>query len=448
VQSPTVPAVALVALLAVAGLSAAQGSGSGTEPPQGGGPGGSGGPHNQTAPEPSQGPPQGNASSPPPPQNCDQEPQGQARERCIKERYCANHPADPRCGSRPPQNGTANGTVRRGGPHGPPTVDRLQHIQFTVVAPRHIVDYKVDGQLTLDSLRLDTGSTGPPMTGRFGNMLVVGDENTRLRLFDNPVGLIELKSQDGSVLLGFPADTDIVATDQGARVHYADGRDGLLVADHASWSGRNVTLTGFFSFHIARSDGPFDQVVAGGDLRAKLQAAVATRRLGAEVALKAHPANASQAVQVLAYDDMTVQVQVPGGDAPIAVQLSANLTQGRTVVLHVDPALVGNATPDRIVLHYYDDHSDGTQSEVVFARAASLADVLDPTAHGGRPVYWVVQDADGLQVLVSVPHWSTHTVTLQGLAAVLQPSVLLGLVAGVAGTAVAAVAMFWPRRQR
>jgi hypothetical protein len=118
------------------------------------------------------------------------------------------------------------------------------------------------------------------------------------------------------------------------------------------------------------------------------------------------------------------------------------------VVLHVDPALVGNATPERLVLRYFDDHTDGTQTEVIFAKADSIADVLDPTNDAGRPEYWVVADADGLQVLVSVPHWSTHTVTLAGLGIVLPPSVMMGLVAGVIGTMVAATAMFWPRKQR
>jgi hypothetical protein len=137
---------------------------------------------------------------------------------------------------------------------------------------------------------------------------------------------------------------------------------------------------------------------------------------------------------------MSVSVQLPAaaGSAPIAVQLSANLTEGRTVVMHVDPALLGNATPDRLELRYYDDHSDGSRTEVVFAKAASIADVLDPTNDGGRPEYWVVSDSDGLQVLVSVPHWSTHTVTLAGLGEILQPSVLMGLVAGLSGTLVAA----------
>jgi hypothetical protein len=452
----TVPALALATLLAIGGLAAAGDGDSGTSGPSNS----SGGnetapPANGTAPPPSTPPDCSKEATPEGREackahfcrdhpddsrcgaGCDREKTAQARESCVKARYCANNPSDARC-ARP-----AKGTGQPAG-----AVDRLGHIEFTVVGPHHIAAYKVDGQLALDSLILDTGSAGGMTTARSGDALVVGDADTRLRLHDNPVGLIEFKGRDGAAILSFPAGVTITTADHAARIHYPDGRDGLLVAEGASWSGRNATLDGFFTFHIPRGDGPFEEATTGGELRAKLKDAVETGHLGAEVALEDHPANASRAVQVLAYDDLGVHVSLPGGGAPLSVRLSANLTAGRTVALHVDPALVGNVTPDRLALHYYDEHGDGTRTEVVFARADSLADVLDPTNDGGRPEYWAVSDADGLQVLVSVPHWSTHTVTLAGLGAILQPSVLMGLVAGAAGTAVAAVAMFWPRRQR
>jgi hypothetical protein len=452
----TVPALALVALLAIGGLAAAEdGTGTSGPPPAGTDPER----HNATAPPPGngtaakepKGAPGNGSAQPAQPPNCDQQPAGAARERCVKERFCRNNPQDARCAKPTATNGTANGTAKREDPKPAPMVDRFDHIEFTVVAPRHVTGYLVDGKLAIAGLVLDTGGDGKLASERKGDMLVVGDADTRLRLHDTPTGLIEFKGDDGGVILTFPDGVAITAGERehAFRIHYPDGRDGLLLADEAQWEGRNATLTGFFTFHIARSDGPFEQqAVATGALRSQIQAAVETRHLGAEVSLERHPANASRAVQVLAYDDMAVNVRLPDPGAPISVQLSSNLTEGRTVVLHVDPALLGNATADRLLLRYFDDHDDGTQTEVVFARAASLADVLDPTDDGGRPEYWVVSDADGLQVLVSVPHWSTHTVTLAGIAAILQPSVLMGLLAGVAGTLVAATAMFWPRRPR
>lgn len=412
----TVPALALAILLAFGGFAAARDGGGDAS----GDTSDSSGPNGTAAP--------GDCA------------RAKDREAC-KERSCQANPGDARCPK--PRDAESRGPSRE---------RSLDHIAFTLVSPSQISGFTVDSQLTLDSLTLNTG--GASAAERKGDdLLVVGDGDSRLRLHDNPVGQIEFKGEDGSVVLTFPPGVQVAAGERGhaARIHYPDGRDGLLVADEAAWDGRNVTLTGFFSFHVARGGGPFEGTEqAGGELRSKLRSAMEKRHLGAEVALERHPANASRQVQVVAYDDLTVQVSLPNGTAagaPIAVQLSANLTEGRTVVLHVDPTLLGNSTADRLELRYFDDHDDGTRTEVLFLRAAGLADVLDPTDDAGQPEYWVVEDANGLQVLVSVPHWSTHTVTLAGLGALLQPSVLVGVLAGSAGIAVAAVAMFWPRRR-
>ncbi|HUR61181.1 MAG TPA: hypothetical protein VM286_02295 [Candidatus Thermoplasmatota archaeon] len=333
-------------------------------------------------------------------------------------------------------------------PHRDEKGDEREFIQFTVESPTRLAAYMVDGRPVLDSLELDPGSGASHAPDRKGDAIVLGDADTQLRLHDNPVGQIEFKGKDGAVTLAFPAGTLVQAGPHGARIAYGDGRSALLVSDNATWDGLTVTLTSFFGFHVNKASGPFADGPAPGELRGRLQQAMEDRHLGAEVELRHHPANASRAIQVVAYDDMSVQVHLPGDGAPIAVTLSSNLTEGRTVVLHVDPVLVRNSTADRLELRYFDDNADGTRTEVVFVRAASLADVLDPTDDAGTPEYWVVADANGLEVLVSVPHWSVHTISIAGLGAVLQPSVLAGLLAGVAGTLVAATGMFWPRRPR
>ena len=79
--------------------------------------------------------------------------------------------------------------------------------------------------------------------------------------------------------------------------------------------------------------------------------------------------------------------------------------------------------------------------------AADLTDILDPDDDGGQPEYWVVRDADGIQLMVSVPHWSVHAITVSSFGAfVTQPSVLLGIGAGVVGVGVAALLMLRPRK--
>ncbi len=184
------------------------------------------------------------------------------------------------------------------------------------------------------------------------------------------------------------------------------------------------------------------------DLKDAVKDAADRRKVGAEVALTR--AAGQTGVQIFSYDNVTVKVDgtdhVASKASPLSIRLSSNLTEGRTFSFTVNKSLLPAADADRLVLRYFDVHADG-QTEVLFQKASSLADVLNPADDNGQPEYWVVQDANGVQVLISVPHWSTHIVTLGGLDAIVQPTVLVGLVAGLAASALAAVALFIPRRR-
>jgi hypothetical protein len=184
-------------------------------------------------------------------------------------------------------------------------------------------------------------------------------------------------------------------------------------------------------------------------LREALKDGKRRSKVGAEIALTR--GEGDKGVQVLSYDNVTVKVRgtdrVARPGNPINITLSSNLTEGRTFAFTLNRSLLPSDDPDRLVLRYFDVHADGN-TEVKFQRADSLADVLDPTNDAGQPEYWVVKDSNGLQVLVSVPHWSTHVVTLGGLDAIVPPSALVGLFAGVLASGIAAVALFVPRRRQ
>jgi hypothetical protein len=324
-----------------------------------------------------------------------------------------------------------------------------------------LLDYSVAGRPVLDSLHLETGSDNLTVRAT-GAALRLGDDDTGLLLNDDPTGLVRLKAADGSLLLVLPDGTRVDRTDDGtvARITYGDGRIAHLRIGNATWlDGRTVLAEGFAALLVQppeEKSGHDDQV------QAEVKDAIEDRKVGAEITLHAPPAHgaattADSSVQVLEYDDLQVEVHMPAGevatpDAPIRVELSADLKEGRTVVLNVNRSLLEATDPQALVLRYFDLHeqADGTvlETEVVFHQAASLQDVLDPTDDSGSPEYWVVQDANGVQLMASVPHWSAHAITIGSVALLhVTPSVAVGIAAGVAGSVVAAVAMLWPRRR-
>ncbi len=328
-----------------------------------------------------------------------------------------------------------------------------------------ILDYRIGGWLAIASIEIDANGTTD--VERIGRTLRVGDNDTQLILHDNPTGHIQLKGLDGNVTLVFPTGATIEKDEHGARIVYGGGQPpkvGLLVTDNATWLGNHtVRLSGFFAFHLPVRD---DAVAAGAatpseqqvEVREGKQAALERRHLGAEVTINNQASSSLVAagddedeVEILAYDDVDVVVAVPQQTTvadPIRIEVSSELEEGRTIVVNLEDGLLPSGDAKDLVLEYFNVNDDGTQTQVYFFEAdGGLQDILDPTDDDGRPEYWVVSDANGLQVMVSVPSWSTHAITVASIQTVVeQPSVIVGLVLGVTFSVMAAAGIFWPRK--
>jgi hypothetical protein len=88
----------------------------------------------------------------------------------------------------------------------------------------------------------------------------------------------------------------------------------------------------------------------------------------------------------------------------VDVTVSSTSKVGKTIIISLDPATVaGMASGDAVIL--FDGHA-ATQ-------ASSYADILDPNDDNGVAEYFVLAGEAGTQVLVSIPHFSVHTVTLK-----------------------------------
>lgn len=327
-----------------------------------------------------------------------------------------------------------------------------------------LVNYTIAGTLALAALNLDLDGANLSLQ-RAGSTLFVRDGESELRLHDEPNGLIRFKASDGNVTLVFPAEATIERSEHGARIGYGDRREGHLLADNATWlANGTVRLQGFFAFHMppAGANQPPEAPVAQ-EAKERVQDAIERRGIGAEVVVRGPAASGAALVQsvapveVLAYDDVEVHVEVPpqAADAatPLRVVVSSELDEGRTIVLDLDASLLESTDPADLVLRYFDLHNqtDGStlETEVIFRQAASLQDILDAGDDTGQPEYWVVEDANGVQVLVSVPHWSAHAITVSSLVQTLDaPSVIVGVSLGAFMTVTFGLALFWPRRRQ
>ncbi|MGB0652435.1 MAG: hypothetical protein ACPGQL_04475 [Thermoplasmatota archaeon] len=281
-----------------------------------------------------------------------------------------------------------------------------------------------------------------PTVERGDARTVLGLGEDTLTFHDTPTGLVGFRGP-GSLLLTLPEGSELTTTSWGAKYVVADRQVVLLSDDltHDVGSGQ-VLLRGESSIH-QRSVPPAEPAQA----RPAVEEAIDDQQVAAEVDL-ADGADAGNGARVYAYDD--VQVEVSSLADHLRVQVSAELPTGRAVVIQLPDGLRGQ----ELLLRYFDVYEnaagDGTiETEVVFHEADSLEDALDASNDGGQPEYWVVEDENGLQLIVAFPHWSVHAVTVASLGEALAdvpPNVVIGAVVGAAVSVAAAAVLLRPRR--
>lgn len=290
---------------------------------------------------------------------------------------------------------------------------------------------------------------------RVGQLHTLTLDDDTLRVQDGRTGLVSYKAGPddiGALTITFPAGSAIERGQRGAIVHFGD-REGALVFSDAQWTGDStLSVSGFVSFHLRPFVPATDPDEADDE---RLTRAIADRMIGAEVTVNTSvtgisSTDAGDGVTVETFDDVDVSVQRPAGavtrDTPLTIRVSAELDEGRTFVANIPAPLLGGSG---VEVRGFTVNDDGTRTELLLKEADDLQDILDPSDDGGDFEYWIVHDRNGVQVLVSAAHFSTHEFAISGFGEVAaQVSLVAGVAVGVLGAIVAAVAMFVPRRRR
>jgi hypothetical protein len=99
-----------------------------------------------------------------------------------------------------------------------------------------------------------------------------------------------------------------------------------------------------------------------------------------------------------------VSIAASTDSTKITVNVSSEKTLGKTIVINIDQSLVGAGNIDQLIVTL-----DGN----VVPLASDLADVLNIVA---APKYLVFAGSNGIQVMLSIPHFSAHIIEVSGRA--------------------------------
>ncbi|HWG92398.1 MAG TPA: hypothetical protein VNZ52_16245, partial [Candidatus Thermoplasmatota archaeon] len=290
-----------------------------------------------------------------------------------------------------------------------------------------IQNFTVDGVplWTAHVLPADRDAPTPKVKAEGAHTKVEGEA---YRFDANDIPTAEARFTARAYRITFPENVTVQESPRGVVVHAGD-LTGVLYGKDVSLEGRTLRGEGALHFLLRSPNLPV------GPTRESLDAAKMAGTVGAEVVVR-HAPGEPKAIKnaVMSYGNVTVETRPEDGGVTFVVD--GNPGDPRVLIFDVDAALVRNATLDKLTFRFDNE---------TISPASSLADILNPDDDGLKPEFFVVSDLSGTyQVIVSVPHYSVHTITIQSITDLVPPavSVTLGVLAATGFLVLAAVTLF------
>ena len=234
-------------------------------------------------------------------------------------------------------------------------------------------------------------------------------------------------TSEGPATLTFAPDARLVSLEDDGRISFTVGSlSGQIRAENARLAGNVLTTRGDVLVFL-------DNARAGIEShRGEVAAAIGKGHVGAEATLSSDTSGVHQ--DVISYGNVTMTTtKLEKGNVTLLVE--GHGLEGRILVLDIDGRVLGAQKASELVVRL---------DNMTVQPADNLTDILDPDNDGLLPEYYVVFDpgAQSFQLLVSVPHYSVHTLSVLTSIELPPPSVIVGIVAGVALLVPSAFALF------
>lgn len=284
--------------------------------------------------------------------------------------------------------------------------------------------FTVDGVALLDATVAGASEhRGRAGTEADGAQVRVRTSAFELQVHDNPEAVTQMRA-DGSIALTFVPGVTVGA--DGRSVNFTVGNlTGTITGSGLAVAGQTVTAQGRFLLRIDAPRGAFDVH------HPEIQEAVSDGRVGAEAAFNKPGADVEK--DVVSYGNVTVST-IEAETGNITLQVQGNGTDGRVLVLDIDGRVLGASHAGDLNVLF--DNASALHAD-------NLSDVLNVN-DGVHAEYYVVFDPahDAFQLIVSVPHYSVHTLSVTTALVLPPPSVVVGVVAGLAVLAPSAFLLF------
>lgn len=323
-----------------------------------------------------------------------------------------------------------------------------RYVSFNYTSnPAALADVSIKGVPLFDAAALD----GTAQERFRGVHFALSGANGSLVIHDNPAVAFQIRPADDTTwVLNLAGHLTVNATDDDERWRVTDGEafhGALLFEDDPSYDPVNKSFTGDEGVRFVvvpematpggtPGDGPgMTTTSEEAEVSNAKREAMINGSLGAEVDLTSSDEGIED--QTVLYDDLevTLEEKEPG---KVRFVVDGELETGRTVVVNADPGLFEG---DRLSVSYHDIYENGTEEEIPIRLANTVQDVMNPN-DDSTPEYLPAKGAQGWQVMVSIPHFSAHAVTIQSVTAQAPPSIMAGALAAAGFLVLAGANLF------
>ena len=147
-----------------------------------------------------------------------------------------------------------------------------------------------------------------------------------------------------------------------------------------------------------------DFVIEISETRSEIDRSITTGKIGGEISIQRENGSKYQP-EVTIYKGVEIKpVEIVRGKISLIIS-GDEYGGGKTIAITVDPSLFGNAKD--IVVKY-----DGE----AISMADNITDVLNPNDDGSHAEYLLTASANATEILVSIPHFSEHEITVYSAA--------------------------------
>ena len=142
-------------------------------------------------------------------------------------------------------------------------------------------------------------------------------------------------------------------------------------------------------------------LLLSGEHRDEIDEGIRERNVGAEISVTYRQDISDYEKFIVMYDSVNITpLSIKMGNISLIVDGNES-SQGRTIVVNLEADFFDISKGITII---YDNQ--------LIQMADNISDILNPDDDGSNPEYLITYGADGIQILVSIPHFSQHTINI------------------------------------